>query len=68
MVSERCQHGDEAVASVCQRKNAEFIEDVLSVRDGGKKPVEISLADTLREEGDGAKEVAGAGAKLAEGR
>ena len=33
IVPEWCQYGDEAIASVCQRKNTEFFNDVLYVRE-----------------------------------
>src|SRR6266478_6445109 len=35
VISEWCQHCDESITSVCQGENAEFVEDVCSVGDGG---------------------------------
>ena len=66
IVSDRCQHCDEAVASICQRKSTELVEDVLYVGDGGKKTLEVSLVDALREKGNNSEEVTGARAKFAE--
>ena len=57
VVSDWRQHRDEAVAPICQRKNTEPVEGVLSVGYGGKKPVEVFLVDALGEEGDHSKEV-----------
>ena len=64
IVSEWCQHHDEAIASIGQRKNAEFVESVPSVGDAGEQPLEIVLVDALREEGDDSEEVAGVGAEF----
>ena len=36
VVSEGCQHGDQTVASVCQRKKAEFVKGCFSVGGRGK--------------------------------
>ena len=58
VVSDWRQHRNEAVAPISQRKNAEFIEDLLSVGDGWKKPVKIFLIDALREESNDSEEVA----------
>ena len=66
IISEWCEHRDESIASVCQRKNAELVEEVRSVGDGGKQPVEVVLINTLREEGDNFEERPCVGAKLLE--
>src|ERR1700753_2013876 len=68
MVSNRCQHRDEAVDPMCQRKNTELIEDVLSVGDRGKQPVEVLLVDTLREKRDDSQKFPGIGAEFLECR
>jgi hypothetical protein len=68
VVSEWCQHGDELVASMCKRKNAEFVEDVLYVGDGGKQPGNVVLIDALREEGDDAEKLSGVRTKFLEHR
>jgi len=66
IVTEWGEHRDESMASVCQGESTQFVEDVLPVGDGGEKPINVVLADTLREESDDAEEIAGAGAKFAE--
>ena len=66
VVSDRCQHRDETIASVCQRKSAELIEDVLSVGDGGEEPGEVFLVYPLWEERDDFEEVTGVGAECVE--
>ena len=63
VVSDWRQHCDEAVAPVRQRKNAKCVEDVPSVGDPGKKPVEGFLVDALGKESDHSEEVAGGGAE-----
>ena len=64
--SDRCQHCDEPVVPICQRKDAEFVEDVLSVGDRGKEPIEVVLVHALREESDHSQKVAGVGPELVE--
>jgi hypothetical protein len=66
VVSDWCQHCDETVAPVRQRKNAESVEGVLSVGDGGEKPVEVIFVDTLREESNNFEEVTCIGAETME--
>ena len=46
---------------MCQRKNTEFVKDVLSVRGRGKQPVEVFLVDPLWEECNDFEELAGTG-------
>jgi hypothetical protein len=60
ILSDWCQHGDETVAPICQRKDAECVEDVLSVGDGRKQPIEVVLVDALWEEGNNLEEFSGA--------
>jgi len=48
MVSERRQHRDERVVSICQGKSAECVKDVDSVGDGWKQPVKVDLVGALR--------------------
>ena len=52
VVADWCQHCDESVAPIRQRKNTEFVEDVLSVGDGGEKPVEVRFVNALGEESE----------------
>ena len=66
MVSEWRQHRDEAAASVCQRKDTELVQDVLSVGDGGEQPVEVVLGMTSREESKDCEEVTGIRAEFLE--
>ena len=54
--------GGEAVASMYRGKDAEFVEDVLSVGDGGDQPNEVVFVIALKEESDDPKKRAG-GAK-----
>ena len=61
-----CQHCDEVIAPVRQRKSTEFVEDVLSVRDGGEEPIEVVLVDAVGEERDHSEEVTGIRAEFAE--
>jgi hypothetical protein len=68
VVSDWCQHRDEVVSPIRQRKKTESVEDVLSVGDGGEKPVEVFLVDSLGEESSNFEEVACIGAKAAECR
>jgi len=68
MVSERRQHRDERVVSICQGKSAECVEDVNSVGDGWKQPVEAVFADALREKCDDLKKPLGVRAKIPERR
>ena len=51
---------------MCQRKNAELVEDLRSVGDGWKQPVKVVLVNTLGEEGDDLEERSGIGAKFLE--
>ena len=51
---------------MCQGENTKFVEDICSVGDGGKQPVNVVLVDALGEESDNRKEVASIGAKLLE--
>jgi hypothetical protein len=44
-----------------QRKDAEFVEDILSVGDGRKQPIEVVLVDALWEEGNDLEEFSGTG-------
>ena len=57
IVSDWCQRRDEAVVPIRQRKNIELAKHVLSVGDGGEKPVKVFLVDSLREESDYFEEV-----------
>ena len=66
MVSDWCQHGDEIVALRGQGKNTEFVEDFLSIGNGGEQPVEVILVNTLGEKCNDPKEVTGMRTKLAE--
>ena len=66
VLSDRCQHRYEAVAPIRQRKDAEFVENVLSVGDGGKQPIEVVLIDALWKEGDNFEEFSGTGSGLGE--
>src|ERR1700753_826903 len=68
IVSNWCQHRNEAIVPIRQRENAELVEHVLSVRDRGEKPVQIFLVYALREEGDDSEEVTSVGAEVAEHR
>jgi hypothetical protein len=68
VVSEWRKHGGEAVPPVCQRKDAEFVEDGLPVGNGGEKPVKVFPVNASREESDHTEEVAGIRAKFAERR
>ena len=61
-----CQHCDEVIAPVRQRKNTELVEDVLPVGDGGEKPVKVFLVYALREESDHSEEVTSIGAEFVE--
>jgi hypothetical protein len=47
-----------------KRKDTELGEDLLSVGDGGEKPVEVFLVDALWEESDNPEEVARVGSEL----
>ena len=51
-----------------QRKNTEFVKNVLPVGDGGEKPVEVFLLNALGEESDDSKEVTCVGAEALECR
>ena len=66
VVPDRCQCGDEIFASRGQRKNTEFVDDVLSIGNGGEQPVEVVFANPLGEKRDDPKEVTGVWAKFAE--
>jgi hypothetical protein len=68
IVSERCEHRDESIAPICQRKDAELVEDTGSVRDGGEQPFEVVLVDALWEKCDDSKKRSGIGAKFLEQR
>jgi len=68
IISERCEHCDESVGSMRQGKNAEFVEEVCSVGNSGKQPVDFVLIDTLREEGDDSEQRSGVRAKFLEHR
>ena len=63
VVSEGDQHCDEAVAPVREGENAEFVEDGGYIGDGREQPVEVTLIDTLREEGNDSKKVSRVRAK-----
>ena len=66
MVSEWCQHRDETVVPIGQGENAELVEDGLPVGSGRKQPVEVLLADPLREEGNDSEKLPGVRAELLE--
>jgi hypothetical protein len=66
VVSDRCQHSDEAVASIVERKDAECVEGSQPGGGGGKKPVEVFLVDALGEEGDDPEEVTRIGVEATE--
>ena len=66
VVSEWRKHRDKSVAPICERKDAEPVKDVGSVGDGRKKPVNIVLVDTLREESNDFKKRSGIGAEFLE--
>ena len=68
MVAERRQHRDEPIISICEGENAEVVEDVCSVRDGGEQPLEDFLIDALREEGDDSEKPSGVGSEFLEHR
>ena len=65
VVSDWGQHCDKAAVPVRQRKNKEFVKNVLSVGDGGKKPVDVILVDALGEKCDDSEEVTRVGAEAA---
>ena len=62
------QHCHKSVASVRQRENAEGVEDLCSVGDGGEQPVQVVLVGALREEGDDAEKPSGIRAEFLEHR
>ena len=66
VVPDRCQCGDEIFASRGQRKNTEFVDDVLSIGNGGEQPVEVVLVNALGEKRDDFKEVTGMRAEFEE--
>ena len=66
VVSNWCQHGDEVVAAMSQRKDAKFVEDVLSIGDCWEQPVEVILVNSVWEECDNFEEIAGVGAEFLE--
>src|SRR5882762_7579239 len=68
MVSEWRKHRDEPVASIGQGKNAELVEDLNDVGDGGEKPVEVVLVDALWVEGDDFQKPSGTRAECLEQR
>ena len=68
IVSEWRQHPDESVDPICQRKNAEFVEDPFSVRDAGKQPENVTLINTLREKSNDLEDVMSVGAEFLEHR
>ena len=53
---------------MCQRENAEIVEDFCSVGEGGKQPLEVVLVDALREEGDDSEKLSGIRPELLEHR
>ena len=68
MVSEWRQHGDEVAASRCQTQDTEPVDDIPYIGDGGEQPVEVTLVDPLREEGDNSEQFTGSGTKFYEHR
>ena len=68
IISEWRQYRDIAVVSICQGKEAEFVEYGPPVGNGGKKPAEIVLADTLGRESGESEKVTGVGTEFAERR
>ena len=66
VVSDGCQHCDETVAPMRQRKHTEFVKGVLSVGNGGEKPVEILLVDALGEKSNDSEEVSCIGTEAEE--
>ena len=57
IVPDRCQHGNEIVASKCQRTQNLLKTFFLSGMKG-EQPIEVALVDALREEYDDFEEVA----------
>ena len=58
------EHGDGRVDSIYKRKDAELVQDVGSINDGGEQPVEVAFIDTLRKEGDDFEERSSVWTKL----
>ena len=68
MVSDRGEHGDEIITSMCQRQGAEFVEDGFYVGGHWEQPLEIIPVDPLGQESNHCEEVSGARAEFTEGR
>ena len=66
IISERCQHRDESLASIGQGENAECVERVWSVRDGWEQPIGVSFVHTLQEEGDNSEKPTGFRTEISE--
>lgn len=60
------QHGDKAVASMCQGKNLEFAKNIFSVGGAREKRVQVLLVYTLWEESDDSKEISSVIAEFTE--
>ena len=58
------EHGDGRVDSIYKRKDAELVQDVGSINDGGEQPVEVAFIDTLQKEGDDFEERSSVWTKL----
>ena len=63
IISEWGKHCDEIAAAVCERENTELVEGGVYIGDGWKKPVEVVLVDTLREERNHTEKLSGIVAK-----
>jgi len=68
VISERRQHCDEPIASVCKGENAKCVERAWSAGDGWKQPTNILFIDNLWEEGNDAEKPSSIGPKVPEHR
>ena len=62
-MTEWCQHRDEALTSVRQGENTEFVEYLLPVGDCREQPIQIVLINPLWEECDDLEEITGIGSE-----